>query len=131
MTASNETWKCRWVVTSARERWIQWKSTQLATLESIGLFMKTNKDVRATLCLGIYTTTSMNKTYIIGGIEKSFHLRLVEAKSLLDCWIISLNLYWRFRDHWLGKYENIITACTNPYLALTALISFDPECCIE
>lgn len=55
--------------------------------------MKTNKDVRATLCLGIYTTTSTNKTYIVRGIEKSFHLSEVEAKSLLDCRIISLNLY--------------------------------------
>lgn len=51
-------------------------------------FMKTNKDVRATLCLGIYTTWR-NKTYIVRGIAKKFSLRPVEAKSLLDCGIIS------------------------------------------
>lgn len=45
--------------------------------------MKSNKDVRATLCLGIYTTWR-NKTYIVQGIAKKFSLRPVEAKSLLD-----------------------------------------------
>lgn len=71
--------------------------------------MKTNKDVRATLCLGIYTTWR-NKTYIVRGIAKSFHLGLSKR-----------NLYWiagsfllrppagRRRKHSQGKYERIIT----------------------
>ena len=44
--------------------------------------MKSNKDVRATLCLGIYTTWR-NKTYIVRGSQKSFHLGLSKR-----------NLYW-------------------------------------
>lgn len=44
--------------------------------------MKSNKDVRATLCLRIYTTWR-NKTYIVRGSQKSFHLGLSKR-----------NLYW-------------------------------------
>lgn len=49
--------------------------------------MKSNKDVRATLCLGIYTTWR-NKTYIVRGSQK-VSLRPVEAKSY---WIAGLFL---------------------------------------
>lgn len=71
--------------------------------------MKSNKDVRATLCLRIYTTWR-NKTYIVRGIAKKFSLRPVEAKSLLDCGIISFETApVRPRNHSQGKYERIIT----------------------
>lgn len=75
---------------------------QIYTLNA-DFFMKSNKDVRATLCLGIYTTWR-NKTYIVRGSQKSFHLGLSKRNLY---WIAGLFLLRRLsRDAVITGKEN-------------------------
>lgn len=85
-------------------------------------FMKSNKVVRATLCLEIYTTWR-NKTYIVRGSQKSFHLGMPMRNFYWIFRIIYFNavLYkYRFLATQLSeenRWKNLLFCCCLNYVA--------------